>query len=395
MADPVYPIYPAQEETAAVQKYLADKRAYDALAAQLPAIERKIAAQQKIAEPAMASRPRFATEDIFGLGRPVYTADQQWKAVQAIRGLEASRAEIQSAPKPNIGAVESAIRSTTPPELPSGVQEIVGDGTQKPQATAAPAAPAQPAPAPDKPQYDPFAEFKKQEDFRKGYWDFAMKQISSAPAEIRKDVAKVANDVFGIIAPKPPQNMAVPLIDAMTGKPLEGFALIGGKVEKIEKPKVEDDGRSVIGYDGKAPTQGEAVKFRVDAAETSEGIRALDELIQIGRKGSSLSPTDRARAQNLARMIQGRLRPDIVGPGAVSDPDRKVLEQVISNPLQIFTLVDIPSLLEDLKVRVISGQNTKAAILGLKPIGQQQQQQSAPGGVVNYMRSPDRNLISK
>lgn len=257
-------------------------------------------------------------------------------------------------------------------------------GSEQPTPTPAPAAP-EAAPASkekEKPQYDPFAEFNRTNEIKQKFYDIALAELSQLPVSQRAAGLKLVGEIWNAQGPKPPQNMAVPLIDAMTGKPLEGFALIGGKVEKIEKPKVEEDGRSVIGYEGKAPTQGEAVKFRVDAAETSEGIRALDELIQIGRKGSSLSPTDRARAQNLARIIQGRLRPDIVGPGAVSDPDRKVLEQVISNPLQIFTLVDIPSLLEDLKVRVISGQNTKAAILGLKPIGQPSQPSQGGGGNV-------------
>ena len=395
MADPVYPIYPAQEETAAVQKYLADKRAYDALAAQLPAIERKIAAQQKIAETGMASRPGFATEDIFGLGRPVYNADQQWKAVQAIRGLEASRAEIQNAPKPDLGAVESAIRSTTPPELPPGVQEIVDGGTQKPQETAAPPSPAQPTPAPEKPQYDPFAEFNRINDVKQKFYDIALNELNQLPARQRAAGLKLVGEIWNSQGPKIPSNMAVPLIDSSSGKPLEGYALIGGKVEKIEKPKVEEDGRSVIGYEGKAPTQGEAIKFREQVSDINSGVSALDELIQLGRKGSSLSPTDRARAQNLARMIQGKFRVEIVGPGAVTENDRKVLEDVVASPLDIFRLSDVPTLLMDMKSRILSAKNEKAFQLGLTPTGQKQQQQSAPGGVVNYMRSPDRSLISK
>lgn len=309
----------------------------------------------------------------------VPSAERLWYAEQAAMLQPSIEKRVQAA-----GLIPSV------QEQPAAQQ--VQASSQQPQPTAQPEAPAQPsanapAPAPEKPQRDPFAEFNRINDVKQKFYDIALNELNQLPVRQRAAGLKLVGEIWNSQGPKIQNNIAVPLIDSSSGKPLEGYALIGGKVEKIEKPKVEEDGRSVIGYEGKAPTQGEAVKFRADAAETSEGVRALDELIQIGRKGSSLSPTDRARAQNLARMIQGRLRPDIVGPGAVSDPDRKVLEQVISNPLQIFTLVDIPSLLEDLKVRVISGQNTKAGILGLKPIGQQQQQQSAPGGVLIYNQS--------
>lgn len=300
--------------------------------------------------------------------------------------------------------INKRVQSTlpkTPQEVDAALSAYLGTPVKKeqtaqtatqPQPTSTPEALAQPAPVPEQKQPDQFSEFsrfiKQREEARAKAVNYIKSNFSR---EYWLDGLELANKMTDEYFPAP-RNIAQPIIDQFTGKPLEGYALIGGKVEKIEKPKVEEDGRSVIGYEGKAPTQGEAVKFRSDAAETSEGVRALDELIQIGRKGSSLSPTDRARAQNLARMIQGRLREDIVGPGAVSNPDREVLEQVISNPLQIFTLVDIPLLLEDMKARVISGQNTKAAILGLKPIGQQQQQQFAPGGVVKAVRMPGGSL---
>lgn len=280
------------------------------------------------------------------------------------------------------------------------VAQQVQASSQQPQPTAQPEAPAQPSanaptPAPEKPQYDPFEQFselmRQRDDFRAKAFQYAKQTL---PREDWLDAMSIA-DKYVSERFKAPQNIAQPIIDQFTGKPLEGYALIGGKVEKIEKPKVEEDGRSVIGYEGKAPTQGEAVKFREQVSDINSGVSALDELIQLGRKGSSLSPTDRARAQNLARMIQGKFRVEIVGPGAVTENDRKVLEDVVASPLDIFRLSDVPTLLMDMKSRILSAKNEKAFQLGLTPTGQKQQQQSAPGGVVNYMRSPDRNLISK
>lgn len=277
------------------------------------------------------------------------------------------------------------------------VAQQVQASSQQPQPTAQPEAPAQPssnapAPTPEKPQYDPFEQFselmRQRDDFRARAFQYAKQTL---PREDWLDAMSIA-DKYVSERFKAPQNIAQPIIDQFTGKPLEGFALIGGKVEKIEKPKVEDDGRSVIGYEGKAPTQGEAVKFREQVSDINSGVSALDELIQLGRKGSSLSPTDRARAQNLARMIQGKFRVEIVGPGAVTENDRKVLEDVVASPLDIFRLSDVPTLLMDMKSRILSAKNEKAFQLGLTPTGQKQQQQSAPGGVVKAVRMPGGSL---
>lgn len=288
-------------------------------------------------------------------------------------GAARKAAEIESEMNRKIFPVQP-----NPLNVPSQAPEQVAPAP----ATATPEA----APTPEKPQYDPFEQFselmRQRDDFRAKAFQYAKQTL---PREDWLDAMSIA-DKYVSERFKAPQNIAQPIIDQFTGKPLEGYALIGGKVEKIEKPKVEEDGRSVIGYEGKAPTQAEAVKFRESVSEINSGVRALDELIQIGRKGSSLSPTDRAKAQNLARMIQGKFRPIIVGPGAVTENDREVLEQVISNPLQIFTLVDIPALLADMKYRVLSDQNDRAAILGLKPTGQSSQPSQGGGGAVNRMR---------
>lgn len=270
----------------------------------------------------------------------------------------------------------------------------VAPSATQPQPTTPPEAPAQSAPVAEQRQQDPFSQFasfiKKRDETRARAIDYVKNNF---PREDLVDGLEMVQKMTEKYFPAP-RNIAQPIIDQFTGKPLEGFALIGGKVEKIEKPKVEEDGRSVIGYEGKAPTQGEAVKFREAVSETNSGVRALDELIQIGRKGSSLSPNDRAKAQNLARMIQGKFRPNIVGPGAVTENDREVLEQVISNPLQIFTLVDIPALLADMKYRVLSDQNDRAAILGLKPTGQSSQPSQGGGdGGKSYVFDPSRKKV--
>lgn len=402
MADPVYPIYPAQEETAAVQKYLADKRAYDALAAQLPAIERKIAAQQKIAETGMASRPGFATEDIFGLARPVYNADQQWKAVQAIRGLEASKAEIQNAPKPDLGAVESAIRSTTPPELPPGVQEIVDGGTQKPQATVAPSAPAQPAPAPEKPQYDPFEQFRRVDEMRRGFFGAAVSKLNELPQQYRAKALRAAKDYWEMTGPKLPPNALLPVQNPLTGDMIQGMAMTPeGKIVEIpgtsqELPKE----LSPI-----ATKRAEAISY------ADQSLAQLDNLL--GKlKDPKISDNDKIIAGK--DFLPAYTRIQSQGPNVLGVDEAKrtgqALETEYGNLLNIFNEkqvigTDLPRFIKQLESTKSTIQSArKQELETLRRLSpktasyfdtvdtRERQQQSAPGGVVKAVRMPGGSL---
>ena len=261
----------------------------------------------------------------------------------------------------------------------------VGSEQPKPEAPAQPSANA-PAPTQEQKQPGQFSEFasfiKKRDETRARAIDYVKNNF---PREDWVDGLEMVQKMTEKYFPAP-RNIAQPIIDQFTGKPLEGYALIGGKVEKIEKSKVEDDGRSVIGYEGKAPTQAEAVEFRRKTSMINSGLNDLDELIELGKKGSSLSPQDRSRASNLATIVAGKFRKQIIGEGAVTDQDRRILDQIVPNPLQVFTLVDIPSLLTDMKRRLQSSVDSDAAILGLKPTGQSSQPSQGGGGAVNRMR---------
>lgn len=307
--------------------------------------------------------------------------------------------------------INKRVQSTlpkTPQEVDAALSAYLGTPVKKdqaapsatqPQPATPPETPAQPsanAPAPTQEQKQPdqFSEFsrfiKQREEARAKAVNYIKSNFSR---EYWLDGLELANKMTDEYF-APPRNIAQPIIDQFTGKPLEGFALIGGKVEKIEKPKVEEDGRSVIGYEGKAPTQGEAVEFRRKTSMINSGLNDLDELIELGKKGSSLSPQDRSRASNLATIVSGKFRKQIIGEGAVTDQDRRILDQIVPNPLQIFTLVDIPALLTDMKRRLQSSVDSDAAILGLKPTGQSSQPSQGGGdGGKSYVFDPSRKKV--
>lgn len=338
-----------------------------------PSLERDAALVAEYARKASQQvRQPSSISEFFFKGPVVPIEERLGYAREASRLQEDIQRRIQEA-----GLMQGPMQPTAHEPVAAQQQPI-----QQPTPSPAPAAPeaATASKEKEKPQYDPFAEFNRTNEIKQKFYDIALAELSQLPVSQRAAGLKLVGEIWNAQGPKPPQNMAVPLIDAMTGKPLEGFALVGGKVEKIEKPKVEEDGRSVIGYEGKVPTQTEAIKFREQVSDINSGVSALDELIQLGRKGSSLSPTDRARAQNLARMIQGKFRLEIVGPGAVTENDRKVLEDVVASPLDIFRLSDVPTLLTDMKSRMLSARDEKARSLGLKPTGQPSQPSQGGGG---------------
>ncbi len=66
---------------------------------------------------------------------------------------------------------------------------------------------------------------------------------------------------------------------------------------------------------------------------------AIDELIKINDMGyESLSPTARARADQLQSEIIAALRIPIVGPGQVAIPEQAILERIVQKGTGIFSL---------------------------------------------------------
>lgn len=96
--------------------------------------------------------------------------------------------------------------------------------------------------------------------------------------------------------------------------------------------------RFVPGY-GLALTKEAAVKGR-ELAGTIANIKGnIDELLALSDKSlSSVSPTDRARANTISSILIGQLRLPIVGPGAVTEKELDLLRTIIADPTRIMSL---------------------------------------------------------
>lgn len=88
-----------------------------------------------------------------------------------------------------------------------------------------------------------------------------------------------------------------------------------------------------------AGTVAGAMAFRKDYAHMANVRSAVDELIKINEMGyETLSPTARARADQLQSEIIAAMRIPIVGPGQVAIPEQQILERIIQKGTGFFTL---------------------------------------------------------
>lgn len=88
-----------------------------------------------------------------------------------------------------------------------------------------------------------------------------------------------------------------------------------------------------------AGTVAGAQAFRKDYSHMANVRSAVDELIKINEMGyETLSPTARARADQLQSEIIAAMRIPIVGPGQVAIPEQQILERIIQKGTGFFTL---------------------------------------------------------
>lgn len=82
-----------------------------------------------------------------------------------------------------------------------------------------------------------------------------------------------------------------------------------------------------------------AKKINSLAASVNTANDGLDRLLEIADlPAATITPELRAEAQTTAGLLMGALREPIVGPGAVSDAERALLEKAIADPTVIFSL---------------------------------------------------------
>lgn len=124
-------------------------------------------------------------------------------------------------------------------------------------------------------------------------------------------------------------------------------------------------------YQGVAPTEKEASDFREQYSNVLESKRNIGRLLEIANMGAlaQQDPVIKSEAEQLAKAAQGAMRLEIIGPGTVTDRDRALLESIVRNPTDIFSLKSSNiTALTSLLDRAGSGLESKAKALGLQSV---------------------------
>jgi hypothetical protein len=195
-----------------------------------------------------------------------------------------------------------------------------------------------------------------------------MRRISENIPELAEKYPTQAKNLYEMLYPKQ---------DKLT--PTEQISLM-----KLER---EIGASTVTGY-GVAPSPEIAKEFReilISATEAQTGIKRLLEINEMDSPWASLDL--RSEAGVLQGTLQGALRREIVGPGAVTESEQKLLKSIIRDPTKFWSLSSSnKTALETLLKKVERGLAKNAEVISWQqPMGTQTGQAQRPmGRTVSY-----------
>lgn len=116
-----------------------------------------------------------------------------------------------------------------------------------------------------------------------------------------------------------------------------------------------------------AGSDADVSKFRETYGDMISAKSSVSDLLSLTSKGlKSVTPELVAQADVLVNALKGQMRTAIVGPGAMSESDVKILENVIANPTKLLTLDSSNKTRLQTLLRVIDRKiGTGAKLLGL------------------------------
>jgi hypothetical protein len=150
-------------------------------------------------------------------------------------------------------------------------------------------------------------------------------------------------------------------------------------------------------FGGLATTKEGALKVNERVGEYRAAKDGVEQLLDINKMaaGKSVTPALRAKADQIATLLQGTLRSQVLGPGAITEGEREMLVKVIANPTNIFSLDSTNKVrLNALMQKLDKNMETFAKPFGIKPKIRADQNNSvmvqSPNG--KTMRIPRTNL---
>lgn len=147
--------------------------------------------------------------------------------------------------------------------------------------------------------------------------------IKAEAVRVQAELDQKANESMLSVADRVTQNTAISTTTQReTNKPADVSLTIPGVGQAYDKEGAQ------------------LVRKEKTAVEKING--SLNQLLMISKlDGKSISVKNKADAEVLVGTLVGQLRESITGPGAMSDGDRALLEKLVANPTNIFSLDDV------------------------------------------------------
>lgn len=144
---------------------------------------------------------------------------------------------------------------------------------------------------------------------------------ASAPVMAKMAAHQTVNKLMGEVNKDP--SKAPALFDAMA------------KLDPKQAQDMRDRYIPGMGFAPNAKDRDALVEIKASADNTKSSIK---ELLQMAKKGSSISPADRARAETVAQLLKGSLNKMVTGGGPMSAQEQALIENIARNPLKIMSL---------------------------------------------------------
>ncbi len=140
-------------------------------------------------------------------------------------------------------------------------------------------------------------------------------------------------------------------------------------IQTVDPKRAEHLQKTLVPGVGFANTEKDASDVKESKVGLDNAKQGIKRLLEINKApGKSLSPSLRAEASTLQQTLVGLLRLPITGPGAMNEGERKMLEGIIANPTNLFSLDSSNKIrLKTLEKKLEGGYNNLLRSKGLAP----------------------------
>lgn len=168
--------------------------------------------------------------------------------------------------------------------------------------------------------------------------------------------------------------------DQSVAKTASEFAkLTAEQLEKQKEFNLKEREYFVPSMGAQATSKEGATELRKMGARIGSAVSSIDQMLAIVTKGGKSMDLDlRAKAQVLKGMMTGDIKDQVIGTGAISEGEWKLLDKVIADPTNFFSMDASNKVrLNTLKAKLLEGLKLRAASEGISTAGQENEKSAA------------------